>query len=695
MRRGSRKGRGSLIVLSVGLFQLALLAQPESPVLDSGLVERTRVSLMLLDVNVLGQDGEPLRGLTRDDFVVRVDGELWPLVSVDDLCRVPPAAADATADGPASQAAIGAAGRPDEPAPPEDSGAATTVPPPSERRDAPRFVLYLDFAQLQADGRVLALESAKRWVREVMRSGDEVTIVGYTTRRGVRTIQPFTRDREALLATLEAAEGDLELSDPFAQALPLRIKRCCSCCDVECDVGCGSCGGCLPCLSVCLYEGARAEHSHARRSLEAFRDYLIGLERIDGRKTLLLFSQSGSLRPARFYPVNEDRVGDVVRLVDDLGAEANLSRATIHTLVGATNLGANLADFTGGSYVRPLQDEMQVLRGTRAEAACIYRLGLEPPEEGGSRPRRVRVEVRGRPLEHRYLVKHLDEGERWLRDALVVLRDPAAAMDVPLTAAVVPVAAGQGGWEVEVQVSLDTDALVLLPRGDKFRGDWEVGALLTRNAGAQSWEMLGVSQLMRTSEEKSGVAVLHRRAFANLKPGSYELRAFVRDRVANLYGAVGVELELPRPGRPELGGPLLFRAGARLFPTLLPLRRETPVASPARATVLGELPAGDGAVTAGEPLSFMSWVCSPDGEPAESLHDIARWIEREGEPFFRFADPTLQPAGRCALLRDDLEAAPSEAGSYTYNVRWRPDGEERSRSIAFEVAPSVPAPESR
>ncbi|HKQ97320.1 MAG TPA: hypothetical protein VJV75_05565, partial [Candidatus Polarisedimenticolia bacterium] len=56
-----------------------------------GLVEKTGVELFLLDIEAVDRSGQPMRGLTAADFVVRRNGRIWPIASVDDFCACPPA----------------------------------------------------------------------------------------------------------------------------------------------------------------------------------------------------------------------------------------------------------------------------------------------------------------------------------------------------------------------------------------------------------------------------------------------------------------------------------------------------------------------------------------------------------------------------------------------------------------------------
>src|SRR5262245_28907016 len=70
----------------------ATLAPPSHPIAAEektkrpGFTDTTQVILTILDVEVTDRAGNPIHGLTQGDFTARLDGQLWPIYSVDDLC---------------------------------------------------------------------------------------------------------------------------------------------------------------------------------------------------------------------------------------------------------------------------------------------------------------------------------------------------------------------------------------------------------------------------------------------------------------------------------------------------------------------------------------------------------------------------------------------------------------------------------
>ena len=287
---------------------------------------------MLLDVEVTDADGNPIPGLTRKDFQVQLDGRVQEIYSLDDLCRVP----DDSLVAALPDEAPGATGEAEQPSP----GAATettrtrTVPAAAEEI---RFILYLDFSRLRPFGRANAIEESRRWIHETKRPGDIVQIVAYASVAGMKRLTPFTSDAHVLLAAVDAAERDPQWVDPFPTSFDRRIEECCACCaDVVMRQGCTCFPKELrpkpPCCPVCLVN-ARDEFFHGKHSLEALAAYLRGLEDLPGRKAVILFYENGLVYPSQFYPKSEVpvfRAGDNVAELDQAGAEANLSRATIH-----------------------------------------------------------------------------------------------------------------------------------------------------------------------------------------------------------------------------------------------------------------------------------------------------------------------------------------------------------------------------
>lgn len=610
------------VLFALGLFlQIPALAQYKRDPFDTGVVEQVGLSLMAVDVDVADTDGRPMPGLSLVDFGVQLDSRRWPIHTVQDLC--PCAAApleSATAEADAASPAVLPEGRP--PAP-----------------DRVKFVLYIDFSQLSADGRVRATEEAKRWIRETMEPADAVMAAVHKRQSGLEIPSGFTSDKAKLLDAIDRSGGTDELADPRQRA----------------------------------------------RSLRALKLLLERLQAVPGQKALVFFNQSTTSFPPGLDRTGEESIPVPKTLVDEVAAAAALARTRIYAAYSAearddwaADLGAKRADFNGAG------------RG----CACVYRIGLEVPDELGERIHRLTVSVRGRALPETYRVQHLTAGERWMRAARAALSNPEQTRDIPVVAAVVPVAGHSNGWDVELQVALGARSILVLPAGEKMKGAWEVGAMLTDERTHRSWEMVGIAELHRRTAEATATAVLHAKTLKGLPPASYVLHAFIRARAANLYGSARAAIQLPPTGNGGIVGPLVRRATGEYLRTRLPLRAGELWTEPAAASAIesGPFPLGDRAVTAGEPLELVSWFCL--GEAKDAIYDTRRFISKDGEALFRFSEPAIARAGDCARLIDRLETAALAEGSYTYHIRWKQDdlAEVEDDEALFEIVAATPVP---
>ena len=92
-RNAGRRQKALLASIVVTLLSCVLDARGQqsdeetAALFDTGIVERSGVTLMLLDVEVLSKKGNPVRGLRIDDFGIQINGREQPIYSLDDLCR--------------------------------------------------------------------------------------------------------------------------------------------------------------------------------------------------------------------------------------------------------------------------------------------------------------------------------------------------------------------------------------------------------------------------------------------------------------------------------------------------------------------------------------------------------------------------------------------------------------------------------
>ena len=336
LRDAEASSRAVFLALVVMVVPVSSGGQQNDRPLDSGLVERADVTLTLLDIDATDKAGRPLPGLSADDFKVRLNGRIWPIYSVDDLCSC---------------------GQP-APTGEREAGAETAVrdtPPRGEERDVygptpNRFVLYFDFSQLQLEGRARAVQEGKRWIRESMLEQDQAMVAAFSTAAGLRELSGFTSNREELLAIIDEAYAMGEMIDPFPEGFDTRQRDCSACCRTTCPEGsgCGWCDRigwlCADCCPICG-DNASDEYFHGRRSLNALRRLLIDLQDEPGRKHLMLFHQNGNLYPARFYPGHDHRSKPTGEFWESSRAHGSRAKGdTIRSSCGPVEAYARLLD---------------------------------------------------------------------------------------------------------------------------------------------------------------------------------------------------------------------------------------------------------------------------------------------------------------------------------------------------------------
>jgi len=645
--------------------------------IDIGFRERTGRSLLFLDVEGIDKQGQPMLGLKKEDFKIRVNYVWRKIYSVDDLCPC------GETEGPTGD-------------PEADAAAAARL---ELARTPPHFILYFDFSQMQEAGREQSAAEARRWARDVMKPDDRVMVVAYASGAGLRTLSEFTSDPDAVVEAIDAGANAPDLVDEFPAGKDDRQALC--------DTGAISC-----------YAVGRQEYRHARHSLETLRNFLTELDAVSERKTLLLFHENASIFPGRLYAEgsaywpqsawdrlddlrdpgtearrtrslrrNSELTPDLLELSQEVGGSATASRTAVYPLacgsaaMWTVNLGANLADATGGDYNRRPVDLGNLLDEAGRRCACIYRIGLEMDEKRRSLVLRTKVRVSGYSLPSRYHVQYLTDADRWMRKAQLVLANPESWRELEVGAALVPLRAGGKRWDARVEVGIDLgDLFVGLTDDDAQAAEWEVAALLTDGEGNKHWEMLGVYRASPGEDGRVDSLVLHGKSLENLNPGRYELRAFVHDRMADTFGAARFEIELPEPGAPGLAGPIAQRPVSPHLFNPLPLRgKELARTKGKTRTAEGPLPlGGDPFVPRGRLVRFLTQICS---EGAIELRSVVR---HEGsERSFEEKSETVGDGGGCRPVVQTIETRGLEPGRYAYEIEW--DGAAPGARATFEV----------
>jgi VWFA-related protein len=180
VRRTLRSLSRLALLLAAGTTVAA--QQPQPPAQRAVETEATNVIAIVVDVVVRDNKGNPVAGLTADDFQIFEDGVRQDVGSMTAVTKPPVSDAKAPTRVTA--------------APADTAGEAA--------KKAPE-VLALVFDRLSADGRALAYSAAQQYIGEGKVSNNVIAVFGIDL--SLIFHQPFTRDADAIRAAIKSASG--------------------------------------------------------------------------------------------------------------------------------------------------------------------------------------------------------------------------------------------------------------------------------------------------------------------------------------------------------------------------------------------------------------------------------------------------------------------------------------------------------
>jgi len=188
-----------LVLPLLALLAAAPLAAQEK------LVESIEVRVVNVDVVVTDHAGNPVTGLTKDDFEILENGKPQ---TITNIYEIRPDNANAVAN------IAGALEEKKEVAP----------PPPDEMR-VRRVALFVDNSSLQVFDRTKVIKSLEKFVDTNLRPNDELSIV--TWNPGLKIALPFTSDRAKLKAALHTMAEHANAGPSDIVATQDRVKQEC------------------------------------------------------------------------------------------------------------------------------------------------------------------------------------------------------------------------------------------------------------------------------------------------------------------------------------------------------------------------------------------------------------------------------------------------------------------------------------
>lgn len=279
--------RSLIILVAASLAGLSTTgARAQEPSTDRSpelFLESVDVDVVELEVIVTDRKGNPIRGLSRDEFRVFEDGqpvELTNFYAVEGARRVLPAG-EVT----------------------DDSDPAASALPPDQLLN---LAVAVDNANIQPASRKRVLDQLKLHLSKVVRPGDRVMVIGID--RSLRVEQSLTEDMSAVLAAIDRlADSTAGRVDLFAQERMIRNAIASQ--DGAASGSLGGGGGFSAdspdtpeeggsrVLALIQSYGAQAD-LRSRQTFEAIGQLIDSMAGLEGRNAVLYVSDGVATRPA-------------------------------------------------------------------------------------------------------------------------------------------------------------------------------------------------------------------------------------------------------------------------------------------------------------------------------------------------------------------------------------------------------------
>jgi VWFA-related protein len=614
------------------------------------------VDLVRLDVVVLDEDGRPVTGLSREDFVVEEEGRRQAVESFEPVIV-----------------------RGDRPVTPDEAPRLTgaRLRAPSEGRC---LLFFVDDVHVAPPAMERVRAALRRFLDADVREGDWVTVVApeqqlwWTARNAweyrqlaavvSRLVGQGKGDSAGDWAVLHAVEYGKEGIGGMSAALGPGGSS-------ATEGGPGRFAVVGDANAPVRQEQAIAQvRRRTERSLGGLQQALESLVRMRGHKSLVLISEGFLLlprMPGYLEAIDVARRAHVaVHFVDPRGVQADQSGPALAASMGDVEA---ITRVTGGTVFSG-NDAETGLRRVAERSDAYYLLGYQP-DRPGTGERDVKVSVAREGLEVRarsryYVPEPAKETKaKGPSPGLVAMRSLADTTDLAVRTATLYFEHNRKG---EVATMLATEVLPL--QGKKGERLFK----LVSEARARDGGPPVRDQFEGETEVTPGVPVILARQW-HLTPGVWQARLLVEDTTNGRFGTVLHTFEVPDPKAFRMSTPILT---AELED---PDGQRKPKVALARTFRTGTIVYCQYNVYGAAVDSRHDWV----------PHALGSWTLRRGDEVVREAPPTLiQPGGDGRLTRTlgiSLQGAPPGEYSLALTVKDGKTGATLSQAEPFTVAP--------
>jgi VWFA-related protein len=475
-----------VLIAAITAWPLAAQQKSQQPAEAPKLTESIDVRVIGVDVVVTDKKGNPVTGLTKDDFQVFENGIEKPISNFYEI-EGKTAAQAVTVPTPGAPAA---------PLPKEEVNEQL-------RR---RILLYIDNLSLAPFNRNRVFKQMKEFVKDAMRPGDEAMVATYN--RSLKVRAPFTRDPIQIQQTLDAIAGESALGTTNRSEfkdVSSRIKE------------------------ATTYEDAVAQaRSYAesvnhdlRQSVESLNGLLSTLAGVEGKKIVVLATEGFQIQPGREAFTLIDEVSrekswqsssmleamtyNANSLIESIAKTANANGITMYPIhagglaAGSEGMGADnqeatsynvtsaalantteslqlMAEMTGGISTARTNNFAGAFKNIIRDLDSYYSLGYRAGTERVDRQRALEVRVKNRNLRVRNRQTFVEKSTfQEMSDRVIAnLLYKTKANDLGIRVKVNSPIPADDLFKVPVEIHIPVDNLTLIQQGEAYMGGFSV-----------------------------------------------------------------------------------------------------------------------------------------------------------------------------------------------------------------------------
>jgi VWFA-related protein len=496
------------IVRNVAVALLAatplLAQQPPQPTELPKLVENIDVRVINVDVVVTDKKGNPVPGLTKEDFELyenRVPKTITNFYEVEGSKALNAVVTTPEAGKPLPTPAV--------------QKAREEIPDSLKRR----IIFFIDNLSLMPFNRNRVFKEMKEFAKNVMRPGDEAMVATYNRSMKVRV--SFTRDPILIAQTLDVIAGESALgvsNKSEARDVRKRIE------DAQTyDEA----------LATARSYSQSVEHD-LRQTVSSLDGLMTTLAGVEGKKILVLTTEGFQMQPGRemFYMIDEvarqkgwsagssmleGMSFDAASLIRDIARTANANSITLYAIQAAGLTAVNegmsaenarptpyavtaaamsnsaeslqlMSEMTGGLASVNTNNFAAAFKNIQRDLDSYYSLGYRAGTERVDRQRSLEVRVKNKSYNVRTRQTFVEKSTfAEMNDRVIAnLLYKTKANDLKILVKLDRPIPQEDLFRVPVEIQIPMESLTLLPQGERYMGGFSIYVAVANKDGDMS-----------------------------------------------------------------------------------------------------------------------------------------------------------------------------------------------------------------